>query len=68
MLSAHGQEVVSVAEEPRPIVDGMKTLKQSIEQAKTQRQQMIKATGKSKAAQPADYPEEGKPARKPKRG
>jgi DNA end-binding protein Ku len=63
----HGQEVVSVAEEPRPVVDIMKTLKQSIEQAKTQRQQMIKATGKPKTAQPAAKPEEGKPARKRKR-
>jgi DNA end-binding protein Ku len=61
-----GQEVVSVAEEPRPVVDLMKTLKQSIEQAKTQRQQMIKATGKPTAAQPAAKSGEGKPARRRK--
>ncbi|NLT67717.1 MAG: Ku protein [Acidobacteria bacterium] len=41
-----GQEIVSVAEEPKPVVDIMKALKQSIEQAKSKRQQMIKATGK----------------------
>ena len=41
-----GQEVVAVGEEPRPVVDIMKALKQSIEQAKGQRQQMIRATGK----------------------
>jgi DNA end-binding protein Ku len=41
-----GKEVVTVGEEPRPVVDIMQALKTSIEQAKTQRQQMIKATGK----------------------
>ena len=41
-----GQEVVAVGEEPRPVVDIMKALKQSIEQAKGQRQLMIRATGK----------------------
>ena len=57
-----GKEVVSVAEEPRPVVDIMKALKQSIDQAKTQRQQMIKATGKEK--KPA---EEAKPSKGRKR-
>jgi len=46
-----GKEVVAVGEEPRPVVDIMKALKQSIEQAKGQRQQMIKATGKPDAAE-----------------
>jgi len=45
-----GLEVVTVADEPRPVVDIMKALKQSIEQARTQRQQMIKATGKPTTA------------------
>jgi len=57
-----GKEVVSVGEEPRPVVDIMKALKQSIEQAKSQRQQMIKATGKQK--QPAA---EAKPSKGRKR-
>jgi len=54
-----GKEVIAVGEEPRPVVDIMKALKQSIEQAKTQRQQMIKATGKP--------PAEVKPAKRRKR-
>ncbi len=45
-----GKEVVAVGEEPRPVADIMQALKQSIEQAKTQRQQMIKATGKPATA------------------
>ena len=45
-----GKEVVAVGEEPRPVADIMQALKQSLEQAKTQRQQMIKATGKPAAA------------------
>ncbi len=44
-----GKEVITVGEEPQPIVDIMKALKQSIEQAKTQRHRMIKATGKEPA-------------------
>lgn len=55
-----GKEVVSVGEEPRPVVDIMQALKQSIEQARTQRQQMIKATGKPPA-------EETKPSKGRKR-
>jgi DNA end-binding protein Ku len=54
-----GKEVVTVGEEPHPVVDIMKTLKQSIDQAKNQRQQMIKATGKP--------PAEVKPAKGRKR-
>ena len=55
-----GKEVVTVGEEPGPVVDIMKALKQSIDQAKGQRQQMIKATGKRPA-------EEVKPAKGRKR-
>lgn len=48
-----GKEIVTVAEEARPVVDIMTALKQSIEQAKGQRQGMIKATGKTRKAEPA---------------
>jgi len=41
-----GKEVVEVGEEPRPVVDIMKALKQSIEEAKSKRQPMIRAEGK----------------------
>jgi DNA end-binding protein Ku len=46
-----GKEVIAAEEEPRPVLDIMKALKQSIEQARTQRQHMIKATGKPSAAE-----------------
>lgn len=55
-----GQEVITVGEEPRPVVDIMKALKQSIEQAKTQRQEMIKAKGKK----PAEEPKATKPRKR----
>ena len=45
-----GKEIVTVTEEPKPVVDIMTALKQSIEQAKSQRKPMEKATGKKKAA------------------
>ncbi len=45
-----GKEVVTVAEEEEPVVDIMTALKESIEQAKTQKKPMKKATGKKKAA------------------
>ena len=45
-----GKEIVTVTEEPKPVVDIMSALKQSIEQAKSQRKPMEKATGKKKAA------------------
>ncbi len=45
-----GKEVVTVAEEPKPVVDIMTALKQSIEQAKTQRKPMEKAVGQKKKA------------------
>jgi DNA end-binding protein Ku len=43
-----GKEVVTVEEEPKPVVDIMSALKQSIEQAKSHRKPMEKATGKKK--------------------
>jgi DNA end-binding protein Ku len=49
-----GKEVVTVGEEPRSVVDIMKALKQSIDQAKSQRQQMIKATGKTAEEKPSE--------------
>jgi len=52
-----GKEVVTVAEEEKPVVDIMTALKQSIEQAMAQRQPMVKATGKGKKAK-AEQPEE----------
>lgn len=48
-----GREIVTVAEEERPVVDIMTALKQSIEQAKEQRQGMVKATGKARKPEPA---------------
>jgi DNA end-binding protein Ku len=42
-----GREIVTAAEEVRPVVDIMTALKESIEQAKAQRQGMVKATGKA---------------------
>ena len=43
-----GKEIVTVTEEPKPVVDIMSALKQSIEQAKSQRKPMEKAKGKKK--------------------
>ncbi len=50
-----GEEIVVVEEEDKPVVDIMTALKASIEQAKTEKKPMKKATGKKKAAaqQPA---------------
>lgn len=45
-----GKEIITVEEEEKPVVDIMQALKQSIEQAKTQKKPMVKATGKKKAA------------------
>ena len=45
-----GKEIVTVTEEPKPVVDIMSALKQSIEQAKSQRKPMEKAKGKKKTA------------------
>lgn len=43
-----GKEVITVAEEEKPVVDIMTALKASIEQAKTEKKPMKKATGKTK--------------------
>lgn len=43
-----GKEVITVAEEEKPVVDIMTALKQSIEQAKSQKKPMQKATGQTK--------------------
>ncbi len=50
-----GEEIVVVEEEEKPVVDIMTALKASIEQAKTEKKPMKKATGKKKEAaqQPA---------------
>lgn len=45
-----GKEIVTVTEEPKPVVDIMAALKQSIQQAKTQRKPMEKVSGKKKAS------------------
>ena len=45
-----GKEIVTVEEETKPVVDIMTALKQSIEQAKSQRKPMAKATGKKAVA------------------
>jgi DNA end-binding protein Ku len=45
-----GQEIVTVEEAEKPVVDIMTALKQSIERAKLQKKPMEKATGKKKAA------------------
>jgi DNA end-binding protein Ku len=46
-----GKQVVTVAEEEKPVVDIMTALKESIEQAKKEKKPMEKATGKEKAAE-----------------
>ena len=48
-----GQEIVMVEEEEKPVVDIMTALKASIEQAKSSKKPMKKATGKAKAAKSA---------------
>lgn len=45
-----GKEIVTMEEEEKPVVDIMTALKQSIEQAKSQRKPMAKATGKKAVA------------------
>jgi len=50
MAKVEGKQVVTVAEEEKPVVDIMTALKESIEQAKKEKKPMEKATGKEKAA------------------
>lgn len=49
-----GKDIVTVMQEEHPVLDIMTALKESLEQAKQQRQRMIKATGKAKAEKPAE--------------
>ena len=52
-----GREIVSYTpQEERPIVDIMTALKASIDKAKSEREPMIKATGKAKEEQAAESP------------
>lgn len=44
-----GKQIFTVAEEEKPVVDIMTALKESIEQAKSEKKPMEKATGKDKA-------------------
>jgi DNA end-binding protein Ku len=46
-----GKEIVTVQEVEQPTVDIMAALKESIEQAKSQRKPMVKATGKPRVAE-----------------
>ena len=48
-----GKEIVTVVEEEKPVVDIMSALKESIEQARTQKKPMVKAVGKKKAVKKA---------------
>jgi len=49
-----GEEVVTVTEEEEPVVDIMSALKASIDQAKSEKKPMKKATGKKKKAEAQD--------------
>ena len=51
-----GKEIVSYVEEEPPVVDIMTALKQSIDEAKSRRPPMVKATGKAKKAKAAGAP------------
>ena len=48
-----GKEIVTIEEEEQPVIDIMTALKQSIDQAKTQKKPMVKATGKAGKAKKA---------------
>ena len=58
-----GKEIVTYAPEAPPVVDIMTALKESIEQAKSQREPMVKATGKAKKAKAEPELGEGKGAK-----
>ncbi len=55
-----GKEVITVAEEPQPVVDIMTALKDSIDQAKKQREPMMRAKGVVKKAKTAKKTVRGK--------
>lgn len=57
-----GQEIVAVAEEVKPVVDIMSALKESIEQAKTEKKPMKRAEGEKAAAKAK--PKKKAPAKK----
>jgi DNA end-binding protein Ku len=59
-----GKEIVTYAPEALPVVDIMTALKESIEQARSQREPMVKATGKAKKAKAEPELSEGKGATK----
>lgn len=58
-----GKEIVTYAPEAPPVVDIMTALKESIEQAKSQREPMVKATGKTKKVKAEPEIGEGKGAK-----
>jgi DNA end-binding protein Ku len=58
-----GKEIVTYAPETPPVVDIMTALKESIEQARSQREPMVKATGKAKKAKAEPELGEGKAAK-----
>ena len=58
-----GKEIVTYAPEALPVVDIMTALKESIEQARSQREPMVKATGKAKKAKAEPELSEGKGAK-----
>src|SRR5215471_7091881 len=63
-----GKEVVTAVEKEQPTVDIMAALKESIEQAKSQRKPMVKATGKARDAEEAETKEVAGKTRKRKAG
>lgn len=62
-----GKDIVVSEEKEQPVVDIMTALKQSIDQAKGRRGQMVKATGKRKKAKSAASNRAVKPVNKRKR-
>ena len=63
-----GKEIVTVVEEEKPVVDIMSALKESIEQARTQKKPMVKAVGKKKIAKKAAKKAKRKTAAKARTG
>jgi DNA end-binding protein Ku len=62
-----GKEVVTAVEKEQPTVDIMAALKESIEQAKSQRKPMVKATGKARDVEAAEIEESEKAGKTRKR-
>jgi DNA end-binding protein Ku len=59
-----GRAIVGSVEEPRPVVDLMAALKGSIDKARSERQKMLKATGRSRGAEDAASREKNSKTRK----